>query len=121
MSAPLILKLKEFILYNNEVGTKENVPLSESSNDFNKIKVNGYATHATGKTYFSTEIENPNGKDLGILVPAYNGGSFTYLVNEIINFNGSSIVRGPQWDLGIGGNTTRIEGEVYITKVVGYK
>lgn len=107
------------VLYDNIVGTKENVTLSEGAENFKRIKVIGYGIN-TNTTYFECELEEANQKNLGISFNVYNGGSFSYLLIETIKFNSKTIERGSQWQLGLGGSLTRKTGEIFITKVIGY-
>lgn len=109
------------ILYTSS-GEKGTITLNKSCANFKRIKLIGFGKRSTNdNTYFCKEVDNPNGKNSNIDFTTYNGSTYSYSLNEIINFSEDTIIRGSQWKIGIGQGVTRNEGEIYITEVIGYK
>lgn len=115
----------EETLYKNEEGTAYDITLTKEVSNFKRIKIFGYATRSNENdyVYFSKEVSFPYlGACVSLDAVVYNGSTYTYLANEIIQIISNNVKRGKQYLVGMGPNPTRAEGQyIYITEITGVK
>lgn len=113
-------------LFSNSSGTNGTVTLSESAANFDYIEV-FYRTRYNH--YKSVKIASPNGKV--VLLDAFHiFGSYSHVgvfISKIITINGDTITSsgndayGEWWTNASSGTDVKVENNIYIVKVVGYK
>ncbi len=115
MSEPLILKLKEHILYENATGTGGDITLSKSANNYNMLKI--YYQNVDGKKGIK-EIE-PNGSFILQIVDI--GETQIYICAASFNVSGNKI--NVEWNRRASDWYAKDmqSNAIKITKVVGYK
>lgn len=111
--------LKDVTLFENLAGTTENITLNGKKSTYNFLKVIGFVKYNDSNIVNFTKIIDKSESRTGLNIMCYQGASLSYYMNEILTLNDNSIVRGNQKLIGIGTTTTRVDGNVYITKVLG--
>lgn len=80
---------REAVLYNNETGDNGNITLSDSAENYSKIKIY-FRDNDNNRN--SVEIFQPNGKSVSLLTCAA-GGTNAYIKMKNVTISGTSITR----------------------------
>ena len=134
MSEPKLLEMQGKILYENEVGTKENITLNNDSfANYKRFKIYGYYSYLDGnssnniKTQVSQEAIYDSTKRIPIV--GYVVGTNTlFKLNEEVSISGNKLERyrrgytlltnGSNIEYSLNQQTDQY---IYITKIIGYK
>ena len=117
-----ITDLKGTVLYENSVGSIEEITLNDSVAKYDRVKI----FYHYNNIYGSTEVDNPNEKTVSLNVmfsiPIYNLARAEY---KNIKISGNQITNEGYGYLSINTSGTSgvsiEENKIYITKVIGYK
>ena len=124
------------ILFENDEGTKEDITLNESVEEYNQIEVHYTRKREDGKNeeYSSSKFYAPNGKKVALTTIFYSETSGTgkidivQVMSKVLNVNGNSISTHEEGYVNITENGIQnIESVkekkpgIYITRIVGYK
>lgn len=114
-----IQKLKEIILYENNIGTKETVTLSETTENFSYIEV--FAKYGTAY-YTSVKIFAPNNKYFNMAASMMNQVASTgYVASTNYSISGTTITPQYYGEWNLSSSSFSGDNKFTIFKVIGYR
>lgn len=114
-----IQKLKEIILYENNIGTKETVTLSETTENFSYIEV--FAKYGTAY-YTSVKIFTPNDKYFNMTASMMNQVASTgYVASTNYSISGTTITPQYYGEWNLSSSSFSGDNKFTIFKVIGYR
>lgn len=114
-----IQKLKEIILYENNIGTKETVTLSETTENFSYIEV--FAKYGTAY-YTSVKIFTPNDKYFNMTASMMNQLASTgYVASTNYSISGTTITPQYYGEWNLSSSSFSGDNKFTIFKVIGYR
>ena len=122
MSAPLILKLKEYILYNDEIGTNGNVTFNEQISEGDLIEIVYCRRRTNGTSIFKSTGRIPyvEGMDIALDIVHYinNSTQATQVKYVTVSSTGLTVQGENTWN---NSGAVAQSNTMYITKVIKYK
>ena len=121
------MQMKPTNLYNNATGTTGTVTLSETSANFNFLKIYYYKDEsgAGGKVYHEATIYSPNGKLATLFSVHYANATNHQMVSKVVQISGTSITHKYGMLTNITTSKTigacEIQNAIYIIRIDGYR